>query len=239
MSEDNLVPVAQRLLLLRHGEIASHRGDVPLTAQGRAIATDVGRHLGATEPVIRVLTGDTRRARETAEAIADGARSAGATVSGPREAFALRNPDLYLAGERVNMVSSAAAFAAQVEGLDEDAAARAPFFAGFLTAADRIGWWLQQHDVPGDDAPTVARRVTHFAASLADLPRPGLTVAVTHSPVLRACAVGALGSDPGEPAWVAGLRMDVRADRTVVVTALPDAPAAHPAHAARSVEGTP
>ena len=40
------VAVAHRLLLVRHSEIASHRGDVPLTDNGVEIARQVGRELG-------------------------------------------------------------------------------------------------------------------------------------------------------------------------------------------------
>ena len=103
-----------RLILLRHGEVASHRGDVPITDEGRRQATEAGRRLGGLGSV-RLLAGATRRARETAEGVADGLRAAGVPVTGPDVAFALRNPDLYLAGARVDMVSSAEAFAAQGE----------------------------------------------------------------------------------------------------------------------------
>lgn len=225
MSNTPSSTVPQRLLLLRHGEVDSHRGDVPVTAAGLAFAAEVGRRLATlnSEP-IRVLSGKTRRTRQTAQAVADGARSAGADVTGPVVSFALRNPDLYVAGERVDMVSSAAALAAQVDGLGPQAAAKVPFFAGFLTATDRIGWWLQHANPPGDDAATVARRIKDFAASLADLSETTLTVAVTHSPVLRACAIDALGEDPGEPAWLAGLTCEIHTDRSVHLASLPEAP---------------
>lgn len=209
-------PVAQRLLLLRHGEVSSHRGDVPVTPDGLAFAEAVGLRLARSgQDRMLVLSGETRRTRQTAEALAEGARRGGMKVDGPRTSFALRNPDLYVGGERVDMVSSAAALAAQVDGLAEDAASRVPFFAGFLPASDRIGWWLAQTDPPGDDAPSVARRIAKFAQSLGDLPRPGLVVGITHSPVLRACALGMLGQDPGEPGWVAGLSLQVGSDRRV------------------------
>jgi broad specificity phosphatase PhoE len=202
-------PGAHRLLLLRHGEVTPHRGDVPVTAAGLATATALGRRLGASGTRrLRVLSANTLRARQTAEAVADGARRAGAVVDGPTECFALRNPDLYLAGVRVDMVSTAAAFAEQV------------------SAADRIGWWLRHPDPPGDDATCVQRRITGFARSLADLGDgvPAVTVAVTHSPVIRACALPVLG-DPGEPDWVAGLEMLVTPDREVRISWL-RAPAA-------------
>ena len=215
-------PGAQRLLLLRHGEVASHHGDVPVTAAGLATATEVGRQVGVsgTRRVL-VLSAHTLRARQTAQAIADGARRAGAAVDGPAECFALRNPDLYLAGVRVDMGSTAASFAEQVPGLSEEAAAASPFFGGFVSAADGVGWWLRHPEPPGDDARCVLRRITAFARSLADLgaDAPEVTVAVTHSPVLRACALPVLG-DPGEPAWVAGLQLHVTPEREVQISRL-------------------
>jgi len=212
---------ARRLLLLRHGEVASHRGDVPVTPAGLAAATAFGRRLGAAR--VLVLSAQTRRARQTAEAVADGARGAGVAVDGPAACFALRNPDLYLAGVRVDMVGTAAAYAEQVQGLSEAAVAASEFFGGFVAAADRVGWWLRHPDPPGDDAGCVRRRIAAFAGSLADLgaDAPELTVAVTHSPVIRACALPELG-DPGEPGWVAGLELRVTPDREVRISWLQD-----------------
>jgi broad specificity phosphatase PhoE len=209
--------VTHRLLLLRHGEVASHRGDVAVTDRGLDRAEHVGRSLAAGADRIRVLTGATLRTRQTGVAIATGASAAGATVDAPRVAFALRNPDIYVAGERVDMVSSAAALAEQVPGMTVDEAAAVPFFTEFYDHPDRIGWWLRLADVPGDDAQTVARRIGHFAASLPDrTTRPAeLTVGITHSPVLRACALAHLGHDPGEPEWLTGLELSVSSDRSV------------------------
>jgi broad specificity phosphatase PhoE len=210
--------VTHRLLLLRHGEVTSHRGDVAVTDRGLDSAENVGRRLAATADRIRVLTGGTLRTRQTGAAIATGARAAGAAVDEPRVAFALRNPDIYVAGERVDMVSSAAALAEQVPGMTIDEAAAVPFFAEFFDHPDRIGWWLRLGQVPGEDAEALARRVDHFAASLPDrTARPAeLTVGVTHSPVLRACALAHLGHDPGEPEWLTGLELSVGPDRRVV-----------------------
>jgi hypothetical protein len=136
--------------------------------------------------------------------VADGLRAAGAAVTGPEVAFALRNPDLYLAGGRVDMVSSPEAFAEQVPWLAPDDVLRVPFFAGFLTAPDRITYWLRCSGPPGDDAGAVAARIVTFARSLADGTPPDTVVAVTHSPVLRAVAVGLGLDDPGEPPYLTG-----------------------------------
>jgi broad specificity phosphatase PhoE len=210
--------VTHRLLLLRHGEVTSHRGDVAVTDRGLEGAERLGRRLAATAGRLRVLTGGTLRARQTGAAIAAGARAAGAAVDEPRVAFALRNPDIYVAGERVEMVSSPAALAEQVPGMTVDEAAAVPFFAGFFDHPDRIGWWLRLGQVPGEDAEALARRIDHFAASLPDrTAQPAeLTVGVTHSPVLRACALAHLGHDPGEPEWLTGLELSVGPDRRVV-----------------------
>jgi broad specificity phosphatase PhoE len=209
--------VTHRLLLLRHGEVTSHRGDVAVTDRGLEGAERLGRRL-ATAGRLRVLTGGTLRARQTGAAIAAGARAAGAAVDEPRVAFALRNPDIYVAGERVEMVSSPAALAEQVPGMTVDEAAAVPFFAAFFDHPDRIGWWLRLGQVPGEDAEALARRIDHFAASLPDrTAQPAeLTVGVTHSPVLRACALAHLGHDPGEPEWLTGLELSVGPDRRVV-----------------------
>jgi broad specificity phosphatase PhoE len=218
--------MTQRLFLLRHSEVPGHRGDVPVTEAGIELATEVGRRLGARATgAVRVISGETRRTLETAAAVSRGAREAGAEVIEDGVAFALRNPDLYLAGVRVNMVSSEAAFAEQIPGLTEADVAKVTFFNEWLTVPDRVGWWVRHPDPPGDDAAAVAARIRAWAASFADRDDPAeFTVAITHSPVLRACAVDATGSDTGEPQWLAGLEVEIDPDRTVRLTVLPDAP---------------
>jgi broad specificity phosphatase PhoE len=197
------------LLLLRHGEVASHRGDVPITEPGRAHAVRAGKALAtAYDDPVTLLFGSTRRTRETAEAIAEGIGDPH-RITGPADAFALRNPDLYVAGTRVNMVSSAGSLAEQVPGMTEAQAAAHGWFAPFFTAPDRIGWWLEQTDPPGETGADLVRRITAFARSLAD---PGplagrLVVGVTHSPVLRAVLRHATGADPGEPGYITGARV--------------------------------
>jgi broad specificity phosphatase PhoE len=218
--------MSQRLFLLRHGEVTSHRGDVPVTEEGLQTAEQVGRRLAArADGPIRVVSGETRRTRDTAAAVARGAREAGAEVLEDGVAFALRNPDLYLAGVRVDMVSSEAAFAVQVPGFTEDDVAKVAFFREWLTVPDRVGWWVRHPEPPGDDAAAVAERIRAYAGSLADRDDgTAFTVAVTHSPVLRACAVEVAGGDIGEPQWLAGLEAEISADRSVTVTVLPEAP---------------
>src|SRR4051794_33485761 len=218
--------MTQRLYLLRHGEVTSHRGDVPVTEEGLATAMEVGRRLaGRTDGAIRVISGETRRTLDTAAAVARGARQAGAEVIEEGVAFALRNPDLYLAGVRVNMVSSEAAFAEQIPGFTEADVAKVTFFNDWLTVPDRVGWWVRHPDPPGDDAAAVAKRIRAWAASFADRDDPAeFTVAIPHSPVLRAVAGDATGSDPGEPEWLAGLEAEIDTDRSVRLKLLPQAP---------------
>ena len=218
--------MTQRLFLLRHGEVTSHRGDVPVTEAGVQTAVEVGRRLaGRAGGPIRVISGETRRTRDTAAAVARGAREAGAEVLEDGVAFALRNPDLYLAGVRVDMVSSEEAFAAQIPGFTEADVAKVAFFAEWLTVPDRVGWWVRHTEPPGDDAAAVAARIRTFAGSLADRDdATAFTVAITHSPLLRACALEVAGSDIGEPNWLAGLEAEISADRSVHLQLLPEAP---------------
>ena len=201
-----------RLLLLRHGEVASHKGDVPVTAAGLAHAETVGAALrNKLSGDVSVRFGGTRRTRETADAIVRGLQDSVGTsacpdVEGPRDAFALRNPDMYLAGARVNMVSSPATLAEQVVGLEAADVEQHAWWMHFIAAADRIGWWLAQEHPPGENARDLTERIRRFARSLADHgPTRGRTViGVTHSPVLRSVLLTATGVDPGEPAYVTG-----------------------------------
>lgn len=200
-----------RLLLLRHGEVASHRGDVPVTEPGLAHAERTGKAIGgSTDAPVAVLFGGTRRTYETADAIARGIGDA-TRVDGPTDSFALRNPDMYVAGTRVNMVSSPASLAEQVAGMTLDQVEANSWWTGFFQAPDRIGWWLAQEDPPGENSRDVAHRVRQFARSFADPgPHHGrLLVCVTHSPLLRSILSEVSGQDPGEPAYVTGALIQV------------------------------
>lgn len=195
-----------RLLFLRHGEVASHHGDVPVTEAGLVHAERTGKGIGEiADGPISVFYGGTRRTRETAEAIVGGIEAPD-MVRGPADAFALRNPDLYLAGARVNMVSAAEFLAEQVPGMTAEQVEANEWWTAFMSAPDRIGWWLRQNDPPGESSGDVARRLHRFARSFADPgPHSGrLIVCVTHSPLLRSMLAVADGEDPGEPAYVTG-----------------------------------
>lgn len=202
-----------RLMFLRHGEVASHHGDVPVTEAGLAYAERTGKAIGAaTDGPVSVLFGGTRRTRETAEAIIRGI-DAPELVTGPIDAFALRNPDMYLAGARVNMVSAPKFLAEQVPGMTPQQVEANQWWTGFLSAPDRIGWWLAQADPPGESSRDVARRLDRFARSFGDPgPHTGrVVICVTHSPLLRSMLSVATGEDPGEPDYVTGSVVEVSA----------------------------
>lgn len=209
-----------RVLFLRHGEVASHRGDVPVTGEGLAHAELSGKALGgSTDAPFTVLYGGTRRTRETAEALIRGIADP-TRVNGPIDSFALRNPDLYIAGTRVNMVSSAEALAEQVPGMSVDQAASSSWWTTFFASPDRIGWWLEQSDPPGETGRDVIARLTRFTVSLSDRgPHSDrLVVCVTHSPLLRSLLLEATGTDAGEPAFVTGVELVLPPDRQTRIT---------------------
>src|SRR5437016_4260029 len=119
---------------VRHGKIASHQGDVPLTAEGLEQAEAMGRQLGkevSSDEDIFFLYAPTRRTRETAVAIHRGMeaglgnahvqRGQQRHLFAPTEHQALRNPDLYVGGNRVELVSSAQAMAEQTAPYGIDA----------------------------------------------------------------------------------------------------------------------
>jgi len=209
-----------RLILLRHGEVASHRGDVPITDSGWKQARRAGAWLAQQGlDVVDVLYGGTRRTRETAEGVAAGLAGNGSVLS-TSDSFALRNPDLYLGGQRVTMVSSAEAFAEQVPALEAKDVLAVPFFATWLTHPERVGFWVGNSHPPGDTAVSVARRIDAFARSLADVPawRGRTVVGVTHSPVLRSIGLVTADTDPGEPPYVHGYELVVRQGASMDVT---------------------
>lgn len=204
----------------RHGEIASHRGDVPLTDRGLRDAETAGRRLAAElEPGTRVefLHAPTQRTLQTLDALRRGLAAAleagsGVQLGEPRLEPALRNPDLYVAGTRVEMVSSVGALAEQLPGdaLSAGDIAGHEFFARFWAQHDRIRVWLDDEDPPGERSSDVARRFFTFARSLSDLDgsRPRHVVCVTHSgPIRSLLRQYVLAEDPGEPDYVEPVRV--------------------------------
>jgi broad specificity phosphatase PhoE len=208
------------LILLRHGEVASHRGDTPLTPEGRGQAERAGRRLARHHNArLWILVGPTLRAQQTGMIMMRALMNANASsqVTGPTTTFALRNPDLYLAGQRVDMVSTAAAFAQQVPMLTQAQVTGIPFYSDFLTSADRVGCWLHHADPPGDTAAIVATRIRQFAVSLGHVAGVDQVVGITHSPVLRAMGSHFAGIDPGEPDYLHGYSVQVRSDGAIAL----------------------
>lgn len=123
-----------------------------------------------------------------------------------REEWAIRNPDIYVAGQRVEMVSDLEALAEQLSNpsVPPETLGRHPFFREFWDQPDRIGYWVGLADPPGEDAAAVARRQIAFATSLADISGRSREryVLSTHSPVLRAILAHYLGEEPGEPEYL-------------------------------------
>lgn len=204
-----------RVHLLRHGRVASHRGDVPVTEKGLREVEAAGRRFAARledGEDVSILTTATLRARDTARvlhqtmlAVLDGSRRL--ELHPPCEESALRNPDIYIGGLRVEMVSTAEAMAEQTAsvGIDTEQVANLPFYRDFFPSHDRVGLWVAHPDPPGENSEAVARRLMTWTLSLLDVPRrqPHRYIAVTHSPQLRSfLRYHLLGEDPGEPDFV-------------------------------------
>ncbi len=220
MSDDNS---SCRLLLLRHGRVAHHRGDVPLTEIGEAQADAAGRWF-ATEgiEVAGLLSGETLRTRATAERFAASYRAVGTAMSipDPQVSFGLRNPDLYLGGHRINLGEGAEFLAAQVDGVDPATVAESTFYGELIEASDRVGCWLEHGNVPGELAHDVGRRVDVLARSLTDVEawRGKTVVAMTHSPVLRAVRLHHVGRYSREPPFLHGYSLVVDASGALEFT---------------------
>ena len=161
--------------------------------------------------IVHFMHAPTIRTQQTVEEI----RASMAEALGPdgdadllevSEQWAIRNPDLFLAGQRVEMVSTAETLADQLcaPPVDPQTLSEHPFFREFWNSPDRIGYWLRHLDPPGEDALAVARRQMTFAMSLPDKQenRPVRYVLSTHSPVQRAILLLLHGRGSGEPGYL-------------------------------------
>ncbi len=205
------------LAFLRHAKVPSHHGDMPLTEDSNAdIEAAVPRLKALAKPgdIWRFLATETHRSRQTAEALRSAIDPSTPEV---KPAWGLRNPDIHLAGSRVEMGSLPEFFASQCQFYEmapEDVLAQS-FYSGFLNAPDRIEYWVHHETPPGEDAAAVARRIVKFAESFLAVPGDDhhVVVCVTHSPVMRAILTKAMGmTDPGEPNWVEEIIFDVTQD---------------------------
>lgn len=183
---------------------------------GRVLVGDL-----APGEIVHFMHAPTQRTRETVEEIRTSMKEALGNGSDTQllevsEQLAIRNPDLYVAGQRVEMVSSAEALAEQLDtpSLTPERLLEHPFFKSFWIAPDRIGYWVEHKDPPGEDVAAVARRQMTFAMSLLDVRanRSIRYVLATHSPVLRAILASYLGEDPGEPKYLEPVDLILRAD---------------------------
>jgi broad specificity phosphatase PhoE len=204
----------------RHAEISSHRGDLPATSAGLVRAEEVGRALAGSCPEgarVAFLHAPTIRTVQTAEALRRGLRDAlpascGVDLREPAVERAIRNPDVYVAGHRVEMVSSFDAVAEQLPAgaMTRDELERHEFFSRFIASPDRIGMWVADDDPAGERADEVAWRFWTWARSVRDTerPYPRRFVCVTHSGPLRAIVRRyVLGDDPGEPEYVEAVEL--------------------------------
>jgi hypothetical protein len=158
----------------------------------------------------------TLRTRQTAyevrasikETLASGSRAELLEVTAQ---WAIRNPDIFVAGQRVELVSSVEALAEQLcaPPVDPEMLADHAFFSGFWASSDRIGYWVEHPDPPGEDTVAVARRQMTFATSLIEAQQddPVRYILATHSPVLRAILLCYFGEDPGEPGHLEPIKL--------------------------------
>jgi broad specificity phosphatase PhoE len=213
-----------RVHWVRHGKIASHRGNVPLTEEGVVQAREMGRILAddlSPGEAVYFMHAPTRRTQQTVEEIRASMKKAldgggNSELLEVSENLAVRNPDLYVAGQRVEMVSSAETLAEQLDSpsIAPEALSDHPFFKVFWATPDRIGYWVEHEDPPGEDTVAVARRQMTFATSLLDIhgDAPVRYVLATHSPVMRAILVCYLGEDPGEPEYLESIELVLSTD---------------------------
>ncbi|HET8854046.1 MAG TPA: phosphoglycerate mutase family protein, partial [Ktedonobacteraceae bacterium] len=109
---------------VRHAKVASHQGNLPLTDEGRSQVEDAGRQFSRKllpGEVVSLLHAPTRRTRETAlrlhssmTAVFDDVAEPPVRLLAPVEHWAIRNPDIYVAGSRIELVSTAEAVAEQL-----------------------------------------------------------------------------------------------------------------------------
>jgi broad specificity phosphatase PhoE len=217
---------------VRHAKVTSHRGDLPLTDEGRRQVEDAGRQFSRKllpGEVVSLLHAPTRRTRETALILyssivetLDYVERPEVYLLSPIEHEAIRNPDIYVAGTRIELVSTAEAVVEQLppSSLNLEQVAQLPFLSGFWDGPDRIGFWVSHPNPPGEDADTVARRLLTFAVSLLDLPRaqPRRYICVTHSPTMRAFLRRyLLEHDPGEPGYLEFVDLEFENDGSCTI----------------------
>lgn len=215
-----------KIYLFRHGKVDGHSGDVPLSDDAQGDIERAGAAVAAQTPTgetVLLLATKTKRSHDTAVRLGQviSANKPDLNVNAVHDEHAVRNPDLYLAGHRVEMVSNGDAMARQLPAgtMTGKEIEELAFFGDFFRAPDRIRYWLVHENPPGENAHAVARRLLSYCRSCADaVPETNLSiVAVSHSPVLRAILVAYMGlSDPGEPGWVEPITVTLGPDRQTI-----------------------
>ncbi len=133
-----------KIVVVRHGRVADHQGDVALLPEGRLAAFNAGFHFAdqvADSSAITILYSPTSRTRETAQELASGLLSGllvqnktQARVSPPREEAAIRDFEFIIDGLRMSPTDS-------MHASLPASAAHNLFFQGFWEAKqDPIGY---------------------------------------------------------------------------------------------------
>ena len=203
-----------RFLMLRHGRVAHHRGDVPLTDMGAAQAEAAGEWFGNEGiEIAGLLSGETLRTTDTAVKFAAAYRRVcDLELPDPVVSFGLRNPDLYLGGHRINLGEGVEFLASQAFGVESWSVEGSAFYGELMNAKDRVGHWLKHGNVPGENAHDVGRRVDVLVRSLVDVEAwwGKTVVGISHSPVMRAVRLRHRGGYSKEPPFLHGYSLTVR-----------------------------
>jgi broad specificity phosphatase PhoE len=204
-----------KIVVVRHGHVANHQGDVALLPEGRLAAFNAGFHFAdqvADSSAITVLYSPTLRTRETAQELASGLISGllvqnktQARVSLPRHArarAAICNFQFIIDGQQTPPTDS-------MHASLPASAAHNLFFQGFWEAKqDPIGYWLNHPSENAEPPAIVAARLGAFIVSLLNAASSDVYFLVTHSGPMRAFLRQALGADPGEPDFCEAFQVD-------------------------------
>lgn len=203
-----------RVWLVRHGEVASYHGDHGLTergtAQARAAAAELAGELGGAGAVgLRHAT--SARAAATAAELAAGLREAGVPIGEPVPDPGFDNFRVQIDGRIEPHDRMRPALAELGDAADPPppwAAEVGRFVAIHDGGADPIDWWLVQPTLAMESASVVVRRMWRALLGLRDAGEARVVVS-THSASMRALAAHALGDDPGEPANLERVHVDL------------------------------
>jgi len=215
------------VLLLRHGETVGYDGDLGLTPLGERQARERGAALAkeiAPGTDVRVPHAQTARATATAEAVRSavveelGDRADGTTVGPLHVEPDLTNLRFDLLGDVVDTSVAVTTRLRLPAGERPDWAREYDRFdSDYRTLAAQgspIEYWLRNPTLFFEPPQLAALRLWRAVASFGALAgeRPLLVVATSHSGPMRAMVAAALGRDPGEPANLEDVRVQVAAE---------------------------